>query len=149
LDLNKAKKSVDIILGYELTVVDTPNVIYTQEGESKRMVEGLLRMITSKKNRYFYLITTPKMRKESCSFIEKLMKSKDNLVNFEYVFVEEDKDPDEELLKLAHTFSCPVISNDKFRQKKYDKYRGKKIEVWCYKSRKSDFCLKIFEKWYL
>lgn len=144
-------KQVDIKLGYEFTTVDTPNVIYSQNGESKRMEDGLIKLISRKTNRYFFLITTPKMRKESADFITNMMnrKEKKKLKNFEFVFVDEDKDPDEEIFKLAKLKKGSVISNDKFRQKKYDKYRGKGIKIWKYKSRNSDYCLVMYDSWFL
>ena len=140
---------VDISWGFELTIIDTPNTLYSSVYESERTEEALLEMLKKKKNRFFYIVSTPKMRIESRSFIQKLMQLKDELRNFEFVFVKGNKDPDEEILKLAISLNCPVISNDKFKQKQYDQFRDRKIEVWRFTISKKANCLKNYEKWKL
>ena len=74
---------------------------------------------------------------------------KTELNNFEFIFIEEDNDPDEEILKLAISLKYPVISNDNFSQQKYNLYRNKNIEIWNFRFSPKDFCLKIKEKWKL
>lgn len=90
IDKNSSIK-VDINWGFELTIIDTPNTLYSSVYESERTEEALLEMLKRKNNRYFYIVSTPKMRIESRSFIQKLMQLKDELRNFEFVFVKEDK----------------------------------------------------------
>ena len=140
---------IDISWGFELTIIDTPNTLYSSVYESERTEEALLEMLKRKKNRFFYIISTPKMRIESRSFIQKLIQIKDELRNFEFVFVKGNKDPDIELLKLALSLNCPIISNDNFKQKQYDQFRDQKIEIWKFKISKKSKCLKIYEKWEL
>lgn len=142
---NIANSEILISWGLELTVVDTPNILYCTVGETKQREEAILKMIKTKKNRFFYLITTPKMRKESSSFLQKLNNLKSELTNYEFFFVERDNNPDGEILRKASILKCPVISNDKFSQKKYDCFRNKKIEVWSFRFRQKDFCLRIKE----
>ncbi len=146
---NSISRKVDISWGFELTIIDTPNTLYSSVYESERTEEALLEMLKNKRNRYFYIVSTPKMRIESRSFIQKLMQLKDKLRNFEFVFVKGNKDPDEEILNLALSLKCPVISNDKFKQRHYDRFRNKKIEIWRFKINKKTNCLKIYEKWRL
>lgn len=50
---------------------------------------------------------------------------------------------------MALLKKCPVISNDKFKQKQYDIFRDKNIEIWSFKISKKANCLKIYEKWKL
>lgn len=140
---------VDISWGFELTIIDTPNTLYSSVYESERTEEALLEMLKRKNNRFFYIVSTPKMRIESRSFIQRLIQLKEKLRNFEFVFIKGNKDPDEEILKLAISFNCPVISNDKFKQKQYDQFRDKKIEIWRFKISKKTNCLKIYDKWKL
>jgi len=143
---------IDISWGVELAIVDTPNIIYCSDGDFEdfeRREKALLEMIKRKNNRFFYLITTPKMRRESSSFIQKLVDKKKELQNYKFLFVDEDRDPDEVILEQALDLCCPIISNDKFQQKKYDKFRSKNIEIWSFKLRNSDSRIKIKEKWKL
>ena len=146
---NILDSEIYISLGFKLTIVDTPNVLYCHAGEVKQREEAIIKMIKNKKNRFFYLITTSKMRTESNSFIQKMVELKKDLKNYEFIFVEKNNDPDVEILKISSLLKCPVISNDKFTQKKYDDFRNKGIEVWRFTFRQKDFCLKIKEIWKL
>jgi len=95
------------------------------------------------------LIITPKMRKEAKSYIEKLINSKNYIQNFDFRFIENNQDPDEELLKYALLLKCPIITNDKFKQSKYDAYRNKNIIIWNFKYRYSKQKIVIDNEWNL
>ena len=107
-------------------VLDTPNILFYQLYKRKHYTEknsnAILNLLASDVK--IIASITPKMLKEIPRISEFLMlaiRSNDGLAIFT-----KNNDPDEVVLQIADEQKIPIITNDKFRQTKYKKYKSKK-----------------------
>jgi len=102
-------------------IVDTPNLIFRGRVVYVNKLGELLNLASGSTRTDLKLIITPKMEKEApwlVDFLAILSLMERNII---LEFIETNKDADSEILSTAINEGITVVSNDKFRQKRYHK----------------------------
>ena len=114
-------------------VIDTPNIIRYMEKKNPNYTNNVISLISfihRNETSEFIVIITPWMEKNIPNLSIFKIKNVEIRYSSDY-----DKDPDVAVLEISRQVgNVVVISNDKFRSKKYKKYK-------CIISKKIKFCL--------
>ncbi len=106
-------------------VIDTPNVLFhhkQREGQTDKNLLALMNFILVNRTPMICVITPLMLQKfkEQMDLIKSIIESNHGTIVYSY-----NEDPDIIVLQIAENQDIPILSNDKFKQSKYKKFKSR------------------------